>query len=89
MVVFTPDRIFCWRSGTGGPAPLDEEKPKAGWERSSPGRPASPVLSEIHQMIGINPGRIIKSRPRSPSGMAFFPGVVDRFSNVAVAWPAI
>lgn len=41
-----------------------------------------PVLPEILQTIGINPGRIIKSRPGSLSGEAFFPCVLDRFSGV-------
>jgi hypothetical protein len=79
MVVFTPDRIFEWSSGTGGPAVLDEEKPQAGGRSGVPAGP--PVLSEIHPMIGINPARIIKSRPGSLSGKAFFSRVLDRLSG--------
>ena len=87
MVVFTPDRIFQGSSGTPGPAALDEQKPQV-VERG--GVPAGPlVLSEIHQTIGIDPGGIIKPRPGSLSGKALFPGVVDRVSDVAVAWPVI
>src|SRR5208337_4497984 len=35
-------------------------------------------------MIGINPGRTIKSRPGSLYGMAIFRCVLDRFSDVIV-----
>ena len=71
MVVFTPDRIFQTGLRNGGPAPLDEEKPKAGGRGRVPEGP--PVLSEIPRMIGINSGRTIKSRPGSLYAMAFFP----------------
>jgi hypothetical protein len=87
MVVFTPDRIF--RGGPERAVRLRSTRSnrKAGGRGRVPEGP--PVLPEILKMIGINPGRTIKSRPGSLHGKAFFPCVPVRFSGVIVTWPAI
>ena len=85
MVVFTPDRIFQGAPEWAVRLRSTRRNRKAGGKGRVP--EGTPVLSEILQMIGINPGRTIKSRPCPLYGMAFFPCVLDRFSDVTVAWP--